>query len=130
MSSKYHCETCNFGSNYISIWNQHIETTKHKNNGKTIRYNKKEPLNKKCDKCNFIAKHSEGLMIHNLIQHSSVEEKEKEFTYYCKECDFGTFYENTYIKHCQTKKHLLIQKCLDEKNKEINNLINLQKSAF
>ena len=39
-------------------------------------------------------------------------EKEKEFKHYCKFCDFGTFQQNVYNKHCLSKKHELIIKHL------------------
>jgi hypothetical protein len=118
-TKKYFCETCNFGCDYISIWNQHIETTKHKNNGKLIRTNTKERCNKKCDKCYYIAKHTIGLKIHILTNHSEKEDREKEFTYYCKECDYGTFHSNMFNIHCDTKRHLLKKGYLEDNNSAI-----------
>jgi hypothetical protein len=103
---KYFCETCNVGCNYISIWNQHIETKRHKNNGILIRESK---YNKNCEFCNFVAKHRDGLNTHILSRHSDKEEREKKFTYYCKGCDFGSFDEKAYNIHCQRKRHLLLK---------------------
>jgi hypothetical protein len=103
---KYYCETCNFKCNFISLWNQHLETSKHNNNGKLIRKTIKEQYNKICPQCNFIAKHKEGLNNHILIRHSSKEKREKEFLYYCKICDFGSFQKNIFVFHNNTKKHL------------------------
>lgn len=113
-TKKYFCETCKFSCDYESIWNQHIETKKHKNNGILVR--PKIFCNNKCDKCYFEASHSEALKIHNLTKHSSKEEREKEFKFYCNHCDFGTFYENSYNIHCQAKKHLLIIKYNQDNN--------------
>ena len=43
-----------------------------------------------------------------LNEHSNKETREKEFTYYCKCCDFGSFCENQLNKHNDTSKHKLI----------------------
>jgi hypothetical protein len=112
-TKKYFCETCKFGCDYESIWNQHIETQKHKNNGILIRQNIKEVSDKKCNECNFIAKHNEGLKNHQLTRHSSKEDREKEFSYYCKECDFGSFRKNLLDLHNNTKRHLIRIKFLE-----------------
>ena len=42
---------------------------------------------------------------HVLNEHSTKEEREKEFKYYCKSCDFGTFSKDTYEVHTNTNKH-------------------------
>lgn len=41
-----------------------------------------------------------------LNNHSSLEEKKKEFTYYCEVCNYGIFNKDNYDKHLLTKKHL------------------------
>ncbi len=112
-TKKFFCEICNFGCDFESIWNQHIETKKHKNNGILIRENIKEVSNKKCNDCNFIAKHNEGLRNHKLTRHSSKEDREKGFPYYCKECDFGSFRKKILDLHNNTKRHLIRIKFLD-----------------
>ncbi len=43
--------------------------------------------------------------MHKLNNHSSIEEKKKEFKYYCSHCDFGCFYENFMKNHNETIKH-------------------------
>ncbi len=43
--------------------------------------------------------------MHKLNNHSTIEEKKKEFKYYCSYCDFGCLYENFMIKHNETTKH-------------------------
>lgn len=111
---KHFCETCNFGCNYESTWNQHIETKKHNNNGTLIR--QKKFCNNKCDKCYFEARHQESLLVHTLTKHSTSDDREKGFKFYCIDCDYGTFYENAYKSHCQTKKHLLIIKYKEDNN--------------
>ena len=33
------------------------------------------------------------------------EDRKKEFKYYCDKCDFGTYAEILFTRHCETKKH-------------------------
>ena len=42
---------------------------------------------------------------HILNNHSSKIERKKEFTFYCEECDFGTFRKNIYENHLNSEKH-------------------------
>lgn len=107
--SKYYCEVCKYECKYYSLWIQHKNTIKHNNNGKTVRENKNF-CNKSCTKCNYCAKHNEGLRLHYLTKHSNEEEKEKEFTYFCKYCNFGTFKKLLFDLHINTNKHKLIEK--------------------
>jgi hypothetical protein len=100
--NKFYCECCKFGCDYISQYNQHLETEKHKNNGIGIR--KKKEL-KKCDRCNFTTNKTTNINVHRLTKHGTPEEREKGFTYYCKKCDFGTFTKILYERHCESSKH-------------------------
>ncbi len=43
---------------------------------------------------------------HKLNEHGTIEEREKEFKYYCKDCDFGTFSIDIIEKYKKTKKYL------------------------
>ena len=117
-TKKFVCNTCNFSCLYQSCWDQHIITDKHKNNGKIIREKKIKTIHK-CSCCDFIAPHNDCLKNHYLSKHASINEKENEFTFYCKLCDFGTYYENVYNKHCKFKKHIMAIKYLDN---EINKI--------
>jgi hypothetical protein len=113
-TDKYVCNICKFSCKFESSWNKHILTDKHKNNGVYIRPKKNNIKSiKKCSVCDFIGAHNDALKIHYLSKHGTIEEKEKEFTYYCKICDFGSFYENTFKSHCETKKHLLSKSHLE-----------------
>ncbi len=107
-TQKYICETCNFSCEFESIWKQHIETKKHNNNGKIIREKNicEKKIDRKCDKCDFIGKHNVALRTHYLTKHGTKEEREKEFIYYCKDCDIGSFVEMLFDRHNKTKKHL------------------------
>ncbi len=44
---------------------------------------------------------------HRLNNHLSIEERNKEYTYYCIICDFGSFDTKVMEKHNQSKKHIL-----------------------
>lgn len=45
------------------------------------------------------------MRVHILTQHSTPEERKKQFKYYCECCDFGTLGEVLYNRHLETKKH-------------------------
>jgi hypothetical protein len=42
---------------------------------------------------------------HKLTEHGTKEEREKEFKFYCKCCDIGTFSKDIYEKHISSDKH-------------------------
>ncbi len=97
---KYKCDNCNFYCNEISKWNKHIETKKHKT-GKRADYIGEH----KCDKCEYKNKNIIAYKQHILNNHSTIEQKEKEYIYYCKTCDFGCFSKKLIEKHFSTDKH-------------------------
>ena len=101
--NKYICEKCNFKCNTKARWEAHINTTLHQTGIKKKRSDYKEPI--KCDYCNYETKNITTLKMHKLNNHSTIEEKKKEFKYYCSYCDFGCLYENFMIKHNETTKH-------------------------
>ena len=45
------------------------------------------------------------MLKHKLNEHATKEEREKEFKYYCFNCDFGTFSKDTMDVHNNTEKH-------------------------
>ena len=45
------------------------------------------------------------MKIHKLNKHLTKEDREKEFTYYCKYCDYGSFSKDLLEKHNLTEKH-------------------------
>ena len=45
------------------------------------------------------------MKIHKLNKHSNKKDREKEFTHYCKCCDYGFFSCDMYNKHISTIKH-------------------------
>jgi hypothetical protein len=100
---KYYCEKCDLGCNIISRWEAHIKTEKHLTGQRKKRSDYKKPH--KCDKCDYETKNITTMKMHKLNYHSDKEERENEFKYYCKECDYGCFYEEIINKHYETTKH-------------------------
>ncbi|ARF12267.1 hypothetical protein Klosneuvirus_4_82 [Klosneuvirus KNV1] len=100
---KYKCEKCNFASNYKSALNKHYTTELHKTGKRKTRSDTIEPHT--CNKCNYKNKNIIAYKKHMLNEHSNKETREKEFKYYCKYCDIGTFSKDTYNEHLETDKH-------------------------
>lgn len=101
--NKYNCEQCNFKCNTKARWTAHINTELHKTGTKKRRSDYKEPM--LCDKCDYSTKNKTTLIKHKLNKHSNIDEREKEFKYYCKVCDFGTFSQDSLSIHNNTDKH-------------------------
>ena len=101
--NKYNCDKCNFNCNTKARWDAHINTQLHITGIKKKRSDYKEPY--LCDKCDYKSKNKTTFQMHKLNNHSTKEEKEKGFKYYCKICDFGCFYEELINAHNQTIKH-------------------------
>lgn len=102
---KYTCEQCNFSCKFKSLWEKHISTELHKTGKRKQRTDIKEPY--KCKDCNYQTKNIVTFKKHKLNAHSNKEAREKEFKYYCKICDLGTFSKGIYQKHIDCKKHKL-----------------------
>lgn len=103
---RYVCEKCAFFTNAKSTFNIHLSTEKHKNGKKAIRCDKKYP--EKCPKCNYKPKGYTNFVKHTLIYHSSKEERKERFTFFCENCDFGTFSEKLFNNHKNTDKHMVL----------------------
>ena len=103
IENKYICEKCNFKSNIKSRWNAHINTELHKTGERKKRKDIKEPL--KCEQCEYKTKNKLTLLQHKLNNHSNIIEREKEFKYYCKNCDYGTISKDLYDNHLNTERH-------------------------
>jgi ribosomal protein L35 len=100
---KYYCEKCNYRSNILSGWTKHINTVLHITGKKKIRSDCKE-INT-CSHCDFKIKNNQQFKEHILNYHSTKEEREKGFKYYCTLCDYGTFAQSFIEKHNNTTKH-------------------------
>jgi hypothetical protein len=97
-SNKFYasCQCCNYETTKPSKWIIHIESQKHKNNGK--------PKETKCDKCDYTASTHWLLKQHILSQHSTKEDRAKH-KLYCDKCDLVFFSNIYYEKHMGGKKH-------------------------
>jgi hypothetical protein len=99
----YNCKTCKFECKYLSNWVQHIQTARHKNDGKKTR---KVTRNKNCSICDYTGLTYSDARNHYLSKHGTTEEKKKEYPYYCDSCNIGSFGKCIYEAHCKTNKHL------------------------
>jgi hypothetical protein len=108
-NNNFYCEKCNFKCKYKFYYDRHLTTSKHIN-GKIIRKTNNDKIKniKKytCEKCDFISTHLYNYKTHLLNNHSTEEEKQKEFPFYCICCKIGLFAETLYNKHLLSKKHL------------------------
>lgn len=100
---KYICENCNYKCKYKSIWDKHCDTELHKTGKRKTRCDKK--IKAKCPDCDYKTSSSTNMKQHKLNYHSTEEEREKQFKYYCKLCKFGTFGKKLYDNHLTTNKH-------------------------
>lgn len=115
MSNKFICAKCDFTSDYKSAWERHITTELHKTGKRKKRSDLKAPL--KCAQCDYKTKNTISYKKHILNDHADKKTREKEFKYYCKYCDFGTFSQDTLSVHNNTKKH---KSFMDIINKQTN----------
>ena len=69
-----------------------------------IRFSAERTIHK-CEVCNYETINIHNYESHILNNHSSMEEKEKKFTYYCKACNFGVFTESSYNNHLNGNRH-------------------------
>jgi hypothetical protein len=100
---KYYCDKCNYGTDIYHSLQQHNKTILH-NTGK--RGNKtSENKIYKCNHCDYVSKEKNNYLTHQLNNHSTKEQREKNFKYYCKACDFGVFTESSMNIHLKTAKH-------------------------
>ena len=101
---KYYCEKCDYGTDIKFSLLQHNETILHKT-GERGKKNKKIKDIYKCEKCDYQSTNKNNYLTHSLNNHSTKEEREKGFTYYCKYCDFGVFTESSINTHNTTIRH-------------------------
>jgi len=107
---KFICEKCNYKCNIISRLEKHLKTELHITGKKKVRSDYKG--DKSCKKCDYISKTLNNLIEHNLNYHSTIEEREKGFKYYCKLCDYGTLSIDLINNHNNTQKHKRHELCL------------------
>lgn len=100
---KYICDKCNYKCKFECEWKKHLNTGLHQS-GVRKKRNDYEEI-QKCNKCEYKVQNKVMMKEHYLNEHANKKEREDEYKYYCKECDFGTFCEKRMIKHKETKKH-------------------------
>ena len=103
---KYICEKCNYKHNNHANYIQHCKTGLHLT-GKRKPRKDKLGIEYKCNKCDYKSMNKNNYDTHRLNNHSTKEDREKEFKYYCNTCDFGVFVESCYNKHIASKNHLM-----------------------
>lgn len=99
----YNCDKCNYKCKYKSQWVKHCESGLHKTGQRKKRSDYKGVY--KCDKCVYETKNTTMFKQHKLNSHSTIEEREKGFKYYCKICDFGSFSKDIMNNHNNSDKH-------------------------
>ena len=102
MNVKYFatCDCCNFKALDKSKWEKHINSEKHKRNGK---YKFENYI---CKICGHFSIHIRGFKMHHIICHGTVEEK-KTAPKYCECCNKAFFCDLFYNKHITSPKHKL-----------------------
>ncbi len=100
---KYHCEKCIFSTNYLSHWNEHLESKKH--TGEKRKQRNDKILENKCKFCFFETKKVSNMKLHILNNHSNKDERRENFKFYCDKCDFGCFVKILFDRHLETLKH-------------------------
>jgi hypothetical protein len=104
---KYFCEKCNYGTDIKNSMVLHNKSTLH-TTGIAGKRNIKSDDEKKiynCEKCDFVTKNKNNFIVHKLNKHSTKEERQKEYKYYCELCDFGVLSKSLYDKHIETSTH-------------------------
>jgi hypothetical protein len=102
---KYFCNSCDYGTNLYSAYYKHLRTELHLTGKRKIRSDKKCLDEYVCNKCNHKSTSEHNDKIHYLNNHASIEEKRKEFKYFCETCNSGTFSLTEYKKHLERKTH-------------------------
>jgi hypothetical protein len=103
---RFNCEKCNYHNNSQAAYNNHLISSKHLTGKKATRCDKKSP--EKCPHCNFVPKSYTNFMQHTLIYHSSKEERQEKFLFYCDKCDYGCFAIKSFNIHKESKKHIYL----------------------
>jgi len=101
--NKYICEKCNYKTNISSLWKVHLNTELHKTGVRKKRSDYKEPI--KCTGCEYSTKNKMILKTHFLNNHCDIEQKKKEFKFFCVLCNYGSFYEDAINIHNNSVKH-------------------------
>lgn len=111
---KYTCEPCKYTAIYLSEFNKHLTSAKHKRDGK--------PMNYKCSDCDYTGINRWNLTMHQATTHYTLSQK-KELKYYCEVCDcicFSALYFNTHLASPLHKSKVIIHNAEQGKPFDIN----------
>jgi hypothetical protein len=86
----------------VDVALHHLKTTLHLT-GK--RKERSDRVAYKCDHCIYESHNKNNYLTHVLNNHSTREERERGYKFYCKKCDFGVFTKTAYDLHLTKKKH-------------------------
>lgn len=103
LKKKYNCDKCKYYTNNLYDWNIHINRYIHKYGIKKKRSDYKEAY--KCENCDYKTKNKTILIQHYLNYHGNYDERSKQFKFFCKCCNYGTFAKSFIEKHNSTNKH-------------------------
>ena len=106
---KFFCDKCKYGTDIRSSLLQHNKTTLHQT-GERGKKPIKDKQIFKCSECEYESQNKNNYLTHKLNNHSTKEEREKEFSFYCKICDFGVFSESSMNTHNETIRHKRLSK--------------------
>ena len=109
------CEKCNFTAHRPAEWLIHIETNKHKQDGK--------PKSRICELCNITFANHWIQKMHMLKLHASQEDRAKS-QYYCQVCDLIFFSPLFLDKHINGKIHLNLVRAMDSIKAEAKSELN------
>ena len=107
---KFFCDKCNYGTdikNSIVLHNKSLLHTTGIAGKRNIKTEEEKKIYK-CDKCDYVSKNKNNYLVHKLNNHSTKEERKKEYKYYCELCDFGVLSKSLYEKHIETITHKYI----------------------
>lgn len=111
---EFYCDYCNVKVYHITNWNIHLNSQKHKREGK--------PKSIECIICNHKFINHITQKHHMLSNHSTKEERSKE-KYYCEICDYVFISKLYFDRHNDGKFHkskVYALQTLKELNKEVN----------
>ena len=118
---KFFCEKCNYGTNKKMSMVVHVNTSLHLigKHGRSL-VKKLDKKKYECSICQTNYSSKGNLLMHNLNNHSTKEEKKKGYKFYCDICNIGYMNSSKYNHHLTTSSHQNVQSILTEHLQNIN----------
>ncbi len=99
-----YCSKCDKLFRFNSQYKKHCETELHKTGQRKCRSDKKEE--RICPHCDlYITRQPTNLKLHILNNHSTIDERRREFPFYCDLCNSGFMKTTGLDRHLTTRKH-------------------------